>query len=314
MLKDKTTQRKIVFLCPPNVHLLDINGPAHVFYEAKEMGANIEIIFASINSDSMSLSSAGLMFAKLETLKNISVSSDDLIFIPGSENIDGVIAENSHLLQWLRDRDAESVKLCSICIGAFWLAEAGILNGKKSTTHWKYFDKFEKQYPNVILERERLFVHEENLYVSAGVSSGIDLSLHIIEEMFGFDLSLKISKELVYFFRRASGDSQISTYLKYRNHIDTRIHDAQDFIMKNINTSFTIDDIANVLFMSKRNLSRQFKRATQLTIGGYVELIRVERASNLLEKHMKMDQVALECGLKSSNQLRTLLRKHKIIT
>jgi len=314
MIKDTTSHRKIVFLCPPEVHLLDINGPAHVFYEAKEMGANIEIIFASINSDLESLSSAGLMFAKLERLKNISVSSNDLIFIPGSENIDDVIAQNSHLLQWLKERDAELVKLCSVCIGAFWLAEAGILNGKKSTTHWKYFDKFERQYPDVILERERLFVNDKNLYMSAGVSSGIDLSLHIIEEMFGFDLSLKVSKELVYFFRRASGDPQISTYLKYRNHIDTRIHDAQDFIMKNINKSFTIDDIASVLFMSKRNLSRQFKRATQLTIGGYVELIRVERASNLLEKHMKIDQVALECGLKSSNQLRTLLRKHKIIT
>lgn len=313
MSKSGITHRKIVFLCPPKVHLLDVNGAAHVFYEAKEMGAPIDVIFASVNTETESISSAGLVFSKLIPITNISLSPIDLVFIPGSENIFEVINQNIHLLLWLKDRNAELVNLCSICIGSFWLAEAGILDGKKSTTHWKYFDEFEKKYPNVTLQRDSLFVHEKNLYLSAGVTSGIDLSLHIIEELFGFDLSLKISKEIVYFFRRAGGDQQISTFLKYRNHIDTRIHDAQDFIIKNINSSFTIDDIADVVHMSKRNLSRLFKKSTQLTIGNYVELIRVERASNLLEKSMKMDQIALECGLNSSHQLRKILLKHQIL-
>jgi transcriptional regulator GlxA family with amidase domain len=311
MQKGVTKFRKIVFLCPPKVHLLDINGPSHVFYEAKDMGAPIEIIFASINAKQDCISSAGLVFSKLLPINSISLSPDDLVFIPGSENMMEVINQNRQLLLWLRERNTELINLCSVCIGSFWLAEAGILDGKECTTHWKYFDEFEKRYPHVILKRDNLFINENNLYLSAGVSSGIDLSLHILEKLFGFDLALKVSKELVYFFRRAAGDPQISTYLKYRNHIDSRIHDVQDFIIKNIHTDFTIDDLAEIVHMSKRNFSRQFKKTTELTVGEYVELIRVERASSLLERKHKIDQVALECGLKSTNQLRTLLRKHQ---
>ena len=311
MLQNTSIHRTIVFLCPPKVHLLDISGPAHVFYEAKEMGAPIDILFAGVDSQTDAASSAGLAFSKLVPLSKISLSPNDFVIIPGSEDIFNVIKENNHLLDSLKNLDAESVNLCSVCIGSFWLAEAGILDEKGSTTHWKYFDEFAERYPQVILQRDRLFMIEKNLYQSAGVSSGIDLSLHILEQLFGFDLSLKVSKEIVYFFRRAGGDQQLSTYLKYRNHIDTRIHDAQDFIMKNIHTFFNIDKVAEVVHMSKRNLSRRFKISTQLTIGEYIDLIRVERASNLLEKHMKIDQIARECGLKSTNQLRNLLRKHK---
>ncbi|WP_281542142.1 GlxA family transcriptional regulator [Maribacter aestuarii] len=313
MSKSTNIHRIIVFLCPPKVHLLDISGSAHVFYEAMEMGAPIDILFAGINSDTDAISSAGLSFSKLVPFTEVSLTPNDFVIIPGSEDIFEIIAENKHLLDWLSNLNLEGVNLCSICIGSFWLAEAGILNNRKSTTHWKYFDEFTEKYPQVTLQKDKLFVIEENLYSSAGVSSGMDLSLHILEQLFGFDLSLKVSKEIVYFFRRAGGDPQLSTYLMYRNHIDTRVHDAQDFIMKNINTFFNIDDVADLVHMSKRNLSRRFKNSTGLTIGEYIGLIRVERASNLLEKRMKMEQITGECGLRSTNQLRTLLRKHHII-
>lgn len=313
MSKSTTIHRTIVFLCSPKVHLLDISGPAHVFYEAMEMGAPIDILFAGINSDTDAMSSAGLSFSKLVPFTEISLTPNDFVVIPGSEDMLEIITKNNHILCWLRNLNLEGVNLCSICIGSFWLAEAGILDNKKSTTHWKYFDEFTEKYPQVTLQKDKLFVIEENLYSSAGVSSGMDLSLHILEQLFGFDLSLKVSKEIVYFFRRAGGDPQLSTYLMYRNHIDTRVHDAQDFIMKNINTFFNLDDVADSVHMSKRNLSRRFKNSTGLTIGEFIELIRVERATNLLEKGMKMSEVTRECGLRSTNQLRTLLRKHRVI-
>ncbi|MEM9982590.1 MAG: DJ-1/PfpI family protein, partial [Bacteroidota bacterium] len=287
---------QIVFIVPPKVHLLDLSGPAHVFYEAKEAGAPLEVIFASFSSEENIESSANLFFSKLISVDALHLSTNDFIFIPGSEDILRVIKDNQHFSRYLQKWHEQHINLCSICVGIFWLAQAGLIAGKKSTTHWKYLDLLEKRYPATLVQKDNLFVIEENLYMSAGVSSGIDLSLQILEHLYGYHLTLQISKEIVYYFRRAGGDPQLSNYLKYRNHIDNSIHKVQDYIMNNLNKRFTLDDIAEEVNMSKRNLSRKFKNTTQLTIGAYIDLIRAERAKHLLDKGNKMETVARECG------------------
>ncbi len=300
--------RNIFFIIPPRVHLLDINGPAHLFYEAKGLGVPLECHFASINGCSTVQSSSGLSFSKLQSLESLSPRKGDFIFIPGSEQQKKVIDENPLLLQFLREWHDAKLNICSICVGAYWLAEAGILNNKKSTTHWKYLDEFKNLYPMVNVLDDHLFTIEKNLYMSAGVSSGMDLTLHILEELYGFDLALKVAKEVVYFFRRGGNDPQISTFLKYRNHIDRRIHNVQDFIATNINKRFTLDDIANHVSMSKRNMARSFKKATGKTPGEYIKMVRIERAKHLMANNLKLDQVARECGFRNVSQLRRLLK------
>ena len=306
--------KKILFIVPPKVHLLDVNGPAHVFYEAKEYGADIELHFISIDDSKEIESSAGLYFSHLIHFSQFELTSNDFIFIPG---IDYQILSDKHFLkrhksffEWLRNQYSNQTNICSICTGAFLLAESGILNHKKCTTHWKYLSIFEKRYPLADIQSKRLFVFDENVYTSAGVTSGIDLSLFILENLFGTKFATDIAKEVVIYFRRGEEDPQLSIYLEYRNHMEDRIHKAQDYLIKNINKTFTLIELSEEIHMSSRNLTRLFKKTTGITIGAYIEKLRVERAVHLLSENHKVNFVALQCGLKSTNQLRSLLKKH----
>ncbi|GAA0732208.1 GlxA family transcriptional regulator [Aquimarina litoralis] len=302
---------RIVFFVPEKVHLLDLSGPAHVFYEAEKEGASLEVLFAGFRSSEKVKSSVGLSFCNLLEIEELNLNANDFVFIPGSEDIIQIVNTNKSFLPLINKWNKEKVNICSICVGVFWLATLGLLNGKKSTTHWRYLQLLEQKHPKTIVQKNNLFVIEENLYMSAGVSSGIDLALYILEKLYGYNLALKVSKEIVYYFRRAGNDPQISNFLKYRDHIDNSIHKIQDYIVNNINKRITLDDIADEVNMSKRNVSRKFKKVTQITVGDYINLVRYERINNLLSKGMKLEQVALECGLKSTNQVRMLLKKYQ---
>lgn len=165
----------------------------------------------------------------------------------------------------------------------------------------------------VTLEKDRLFVSSDNIHSSAGVSSGIDLSLYLVESLFGTKMALDIAKEVVIYLRRSPSDPQLSIFLQYRNHLNHRIHTAQDYLTNHLAESPTAEAIAQQVHMSKRNLTRLFKKTTGITIGEYVEKLRVEKAITLLAKGHKVLFTANQCGLKSSNQLRSILKKHQTI-
>nr|WP_299443141.1 DJ-1/PfpI family protein [uncultured Aquimarina sp.] len=307
----------MLFIIPPKVHLLDIIGPAHIFYEAKEYGANIELHFVTINNDTQVNSSAGLHFAKLTPFYEFQLSAEDFIFIPGIEfsliSDTNFYLKNKSFFKWIKNQYDNNAQICSVCTGTFLVAASGILDGKSCTTHWKYFSEFNQTYSEIELIKNRLFVVEERLYSSAGVTSGIDLALYILEVEFGSKLAADVAKEVVIYFRRSESDPQLSIFLQYKNHLDTRVHDAQDYMIKHIDSSFVLQDIADKVYMSPRNLTRLFKKTTGITIGNYLEKLRVDRAIQLLIEGNKVDYVSDQCGLKSTNQLRNLLKKHKEI-
>jgi len=292
-----------------------VNGPAHIFYEAKESGADLVLHFVSFDGSTEVNSSAGLYFSRLESFHEFELNKDDFIFIPGLDfkllSDQKFLQQNIDFFTWLKAQNSNSVNICSVCTGAFLLAESGILRNKQCTTHWKFLTQFEKRYPNIDLLKNRLFVADDNLLTSAGVSSGLDLSLFILEKIYGTKFATDIAKEVVIYFRRSDSDPQLSIYLEYRNHIEDRIHKVQDFIIQNIHTDFTLNSVGDEVYMSSRNLTRLFKKVTGITIGTYVDKLRVERALQLLAENNKIDFVASKCGLKSTNQLRSLLKKHK---
>lgn len=262
-------------------------------------------------------SSAGLHFSDLKPFREFQLGEDDFIFIPGLEfqlMSDPIFKHQSeHFLEWLAMQYRNKAHLCSVCTGAFLLAETGILDGKSCTTHWRYFSRFKEKFPRVELVKNRLFVVNDRIYTSAGVSSGIDLALFLLEEEYGPKFAIDIAKEACVYFRRSGADPQLSIFLQYRNHLEDRIHNVQDFITNSISQKFTLEDIAEKVNMSSRNLTRLFKEITGVTVGGYLEKIRVERAVQLLADGNKVQFVAKECGLKSTNQLRMLLKKHQDI-
>ncbi|MBL4594066.1 MAG: DJ-1/PfpI family protein, partial [Flavobacteriales bacterium] len=209
--------RNISFIVPPTVHLMDVNGPAHIFYEAREFGADVELHFVSMNEASEIESSAGLFFSKLKHFNSLELSENDFVFVPGLEYellSDKVfIKENKPFFDWLHFQYKNGVNICSICTGTFLLAESGILNGQECTTHWKYISHLTNKFPNINLRKNRLFVANNNLYTSAGVSSGIDLALYILENLFGSKFASDIAKEVVIYLRRSESDPQLSIFL-----------------------------------------------------------------------------------------------------
>ena len=308
---------KILFAIPPEVHLLDISGPAHVFYEAIQYGANFELHFVTLRSEHEEQSSAGLFFSQLESFTKFKLTAHDIVFIPGLDARlifdEQFIHSIAPFLDWVKRQKSIGTRVCSVCTGAYLLAFAGILDGKECTTHWKYLDDFRKRFPEITLHNDRLFVNIDNIYTSAGVSSGIDLALYILEEVIDPLFATKIAKEIVVYLRRAQDDPQLSVFLQYRNHIENRIHQTQDYLAQHLAQKMKIEELAKQVNMSPRNLTRLFKKTTGITVGQYIDQLRVERAIQLLTEGQKVDSVSISCGLKSSNQLRTLLKKYRSI-
>jgi transcriptional regulator GlxA family with amidase domain len=172
-------------------------------------------------------------------------------------------------------------------------------------------EHFAERFPDIKLSRNKLFVVDKNIYSSAGVTAGIDMALHIIELELGVKSAIEVAKIMVIYFRRGEEDSQISAYLNYRNHMDNRVHEVQNYIMNNLESSSPNIDVADSVYMSVRNLTRLFKKTTGITLSAYRENLRIERASQLLAEKNTLETVTKACGLKSIHHLRTLIKKHK---
>lgn len=275
-----------------------------------------ELYFASTSQDKNEITScAGLQFTNLIPYDKIVLSSNDYIFVPGinfellSDSV--FLSDCAGFFKWIREQNAKNVNICSICTGTFLLAEAGILEGKNCTTHWNRMVDFTQRFPDIKLSKNKLFVIDKNIYSSAGVTAGIDMALHIIELELGLKKAIDVAKQMVVYFRRGEDDSQINAYLDYRNHMDNRVHEAQNYIMNNLEHSTSNIDVADSVNISVRNLTRIFKKTTGITLGLYRENLRIELASKLLTENNTLETIVKACGLKSINHLRTLIKKHK---
>lgn len=303
-----------VFVIPPQVHLLDITGPAHVFYEARDYGANINLHFCNVHQQEDRIqSSSSLVLANLTNYDELKLIAGDLVFVPGINSallLNSLFLESSRAFQyWLKEQHQNGVIICSVCTGAFLLGEAGLLNGRECTTHWKFVDLFCSSFPEALLQKNRLFVKSGHLYTSAGVSSGIDLALFLLEEIFGSGFAAKIAKEIVIYSRRTEADPQLSAFMQFRNHLDQRVHTVQDLLAQSLDTRLTIYELAKEACMSPRNLTRLFRKTTGISIGDYITTLRKERALQLIAGGFTIQAAAQSCGLKSTNQLRAIIDK-----
>jgi transcriptional regulator GlxA family with amidase domain len=304
----------VYFLVPPEVQLLDLTGPAHIFYEAKEYGAELKMVYLSWTQNLQEHSSAGVSLGNLCHFEAYQLNGNDILLIPGMESHlflkTDFKREYIGFIDWLVKQHNNGAKICSVCTGAYVLGFAGLLDNKSCTTHWKYFDDFSNRFPKSNLQNDRLLVKDGTIYSSAGVSAGIDLALFLLEELMGPFFTAKIAAEVVIFFRRTDNDPQLSAFLRHRNHVEARIHKIQDFIAQNLEGKISIPLLAEKAHMSPRNLTRLFKKTTNLTIGAYIDSLRIELAQKMLKEGEKVSATTQACGLKSSNQLRTLFRRH----
>jgi transcriptional regulator GlxA family with amidase domain len=300
----------VYFYIPRQVTLLDLSGVLQVFQEAILLGFEYKLQF--ISSQSSVICSSGLELTSLTHFSKTKPQKEDIIFISGfsTHQID-LNHENPSFFEWLQEINANQITICSICSGAFLLAKAGLLDHKQSTTHWKLVDKLQKDFPLTQTQNNTLFSQSGNIYTSAGITTGIDLALHIIEERHGKQTAAVIAKELVVYKRRHGNDKQESVYLQNRNHHDEKIHIVQDWIISNIDKTSTIDFLADLIHIGSRNLTRIFKKQTGITIAEYRTKLRIEKAKSLLTNtDYKIEHIAHLCGYKTSKQLRIVLETH----
>jgi transcriptional regulator GlxA family with amidase domain len=156
----------------------------------------------------------------------------------------------------------------------------------------------------------RLFVKSGNIYTSAGVTTGLDMALSLLEEKHGAEFAYKVAREMVVYIRRDGSETQDSIYLQHRSHVNDDIHAVQDWMIHHLPEKIRVEQLAALIYTSPRNLTRQFKLSTGITIGEYLEKLRVEKAVHLLNNNHKLDAVTRQCGLGSTNQLRHIIKKH----
>ncbi len=303
--KTSVGSRRVLVLLLPDVHLQDMAGPVQVFYEAAELGGAYQLTFCA--SKSRVLTAQGLVLADLEPLPE--PREGDLVLIPGisSAKIDRL---DHAPTAWLQKAHAVGAQLASICTGAFVLARAGLLDGRRCTTHWKTADHLRSEYPRARLIENRLFVEDGNVITSAGVCSGIDMALALVEHDFGPLVVSRVAREMVVYLRRSGDQEQRSVYLDHRTHLHPGVHRAQDFIVQNPERKATIADLARIAAMSPRNLTRVFHRATGVTPKQFASKVRLQVARDLIDDPQRtVEGIAASCGFEDPRQLRRLWKQ-----
>lgn len=300
---------KFVFLILPHVHLMDLAGPDQTIHEAIGFGADFKVEYCGLGHKLVS--SSGLKFSNQKHFSKVKFKPGDYLIIPGTR-LDYLLSPAfkrlTSLNNWIKNCHKQQVNLVSICAGAFVLAQSGLLDGKMCTTHFKQTQQLRKLYPRVEVKENILFVEDGRIYSSAGIASGIDLMLHIVEKLKGSYFSHQVARELVIYNRREGSDDQISAFLKYRNHIHSGIHKVQDFTIEHIDQKHSLGELADVAGMSERNFSRVFKRETGITVVSYINSLRKELISNYLkDKDLSYIQIADKIGLESEKQVRRIL-------
>ncbi|MBL7997157.1 MAG: DJ-1/PfpI family protein [Candidatus Kapabacteria bacterium] len=312
-VQKKSTKKKrtVLFLILPDIHLLDMAGADQVFYEVKAYGQDVELRYCTTGNGV--LTSNRMQIAAQEPYSDFNLGEGDYLFVPGSEVryfLSPAFARFTALHEWIRRQHASGATVCSICTGAFALARTGLLNGRHCTTHWKRTAELQHLYPEAIVKENVLFTDDGRIMTSAGVSSGIDLALHIVAKEYGDRLAFIIARELVVYLRRSADAVQHSVFMQHRNHVHSGIHAVQDWLIDNIASKPALDDLARVACMSTRTLTRLFKKETGSTIGEYMLTLRKAIIGELMEKpDLTRRQIAEQCGLESERQLLRILKK-----
>ena len=303
--------KKVAFIIPPTVELLDLSGPAQVFTEAKVHGMEIALEFFQYREEP--ISTAGLGFGKIPDYKTANLKEGDFVFVPGMDNeyVNSIsFKAEREFFDWLKACSKKSITVCSICSGAFALGHAGLLKDTECTTHWRRVDALQKQFPQAKVLSDILYVKSNNVYTSAGISAGIDMSLSILEELKGALFTHQVARGLVVYHRRRGSHKQQSIYLDYRNHINPQVHKVQDYLIHNLSKENSIESLASLVGMSPRNLSRVFKEKTGATVLEYLTLLRKEFASTMLNNpEYTIEFIASKCGFKTARQLQRILKK-----
>ena len=297
--------RRIVVVAVPPVDELDLVGPLQVFNSVNRLASrNIYEIEVVTNTDSLTVAGeAGVLtFVARHHFNKVEGACDSVLLVCGLKSRS---VRDAALSAWLRKCGVGVRRLGAVCVGAFLIAEAGLLNGRTATTHWRFGREMASRFPQVRVQHDPLWVKDGNIYTSAGISAGIDLALAWVEEDCGAGLAHEAARELVLFLRRPGGQPQLSVSLASQASEMMSIRELQIWIVEHLQTRLSVDDLAGRMSMSVRNFERVFTREVGTTPSQYVLQMRVEAARRELERTQKgLKQVASAAGFGNVDVMR----------
>ncbi|MEU4667577.1 GlxA family transcriptional regulator [Amycolatopsis sp. NPDC023774] len=297
--------RVVAILVFDGVTLLDVAGPAEVFKEATRLGADYRIVLVSPTGEDV-VSNLGFKVAVEGSV--FSEPAPDTYLVAGSDLYPHTPVP-CDLAEAARVPAAGARRVASICTGAFILAAAGLLDGKRATTHWKVTHELAVRCPTCRVEPDAIYVRDGTTYTSAGVTAGIDLALALVEEDHGPDLTRDVARSLVVYLQRSGGQSQFSAPLQGPPPRSPALRTITDLVTANPGARHSLGDLAKHLNVSTRQLTRLFHDELSTTPARYVENIRFDLARALLDQGHTATQAATLAGFPSYEALRRVFAR-----
>ena len=308
--------RRILIVAVPPMRTLDVFGPAEVFGDANwlrggEPAYKVEIVSAC--ADRVVANHLGTPVHTDCTYREYRGPIDTLL-VAGCMGPRELRYEPG-FLDWLRLQSTRARRFGSICTGAFVLAKAGLLDGRRATTHWNWASELAQDFPRAAIDPDPIYIRDGSCYTSAGVTAGIDLCLALVEEDLGRPLALRIAQMMVVFLRRPGGQSQFSATLEAQSHESRPLGDLLAWLPDHLRDDLSVDSLARRAAMSARNFARLFKQELGKTPSRHIEDLRLEAARRQLESTSRSaDEIADACGLASAEVLRRMFRRRLQVT
>ncbi len=299
----------------PDAHILDVVGPLEIMTGSKyflpEGPAPYDVTVVATKAGPVATTSGLTIDAQVSFVDAIHEIGDiDTLIVSGGHGTTTAL-EDRLLLDYVSAAAPFARRIVSICTGAMILAEAGLLDGKRASTHWWWCPILEKRYPKVTVDRDAIFVRDGNVWTSAGVTAGMDLALALVEMDWGHDIALQVARYNVMYMMRPGGQSQFSAHLVAQKAEDPAINAALDFILNNPGDPLTVTGLAAMSALSERTFARRFKDETGVTPAAYVETSRVQAARVALETtDRSIDHVAVQTGFQNAERMRRAFQRH----
>jgi len=298
--------RAVALLVVPPVDELDLVGPLEVFGTANRIiggrRPQYEVQLMTTMRDRKIAGANGLSLLAHRHYHAMRGTADSVMLVCG---VNARSMRDRALSEWLRRAASTTRRLGSVCVGGFLLAEAGLLDDRRATVHWRYVDEFARRFRRVAVDPRPTWVQDGNIYTSAGISAGIDLALAWVEEDHGAATALKVARELVLFLRRPGGQDQVSVSLEAQAAQTKSLQDLQVWMTEHLGLPLSVERLADRIAMSPRNFARAFVREFGTTPGHYLAQLRIEAARRLLEQtDRSVIQVAGAAGFRSGDVMR----------
>ena len=299
---------RVVIVTFDSAQILDVTGPLEVFSTASRFVPSVRYRTEVVSSrGGPVLASCGLEFAS-SSISQVRAPIDTLV-VAGGADMDAAVADDV-LLHHVRRLAGAARRVTSVCSGAFVLAAAGLLEGRRATTHWAECDLLETSYSGVTVDADAIYVHDGNVWTSAGVTAGIDLTLALVADDHGHQAAATVARQLVVYLQRSGGQAQFSSLLAGQAADTQPVRDLLSWLRDHLDADLSLAALARQVNLSERQFTRVFKAEVGTTAADHVEAVRLELACRLLETtNRSIEQVAKTCGFGTPETMNRTFRR-----